>query len=64
MPNVKDRARMMLDKLSDDATWEDIMYEFYVMMKIEKGLDDVETGKTLSHENIERRLYSNDDSVD
>ncbi len=64
MPNVKDRARMMLDKLSDDATWEDIMYEFYVMMKIEKGLDDVETGKTLSKENIERRLYSNDDSVD
>lgn len=37
---IKDEARQLVDKLSDDATWEDLMYEVYVRQAIEAGLQD------------------------
>ena len=47
---VKDEARKLIDKLPDSATWDDIMYEFYVKKKIAAGLKAAEEGRVVSHE--------------
>jgi len=46
----------MLDQLPDDSTFEDIQYHIYVREKIELGLDDIRQGRTLSQEEVERRM--------
>ncbi len=59
MQTAKQAAKQIVDHLPDQASWDDIMYEFYVKQKIEKGLKAVEEGRTVSHENAKRRLLSN-----
>ena len=55
---VKDEARKLIDKLPDSATWDDIMYEFYVKKKIAAGLKAAEEGRVVSHEEAKKRLLS------
>ena len=43
---VKEEARRFVDELSDDATWDDLMYKIYVRQAIEAGLQDSEAGRT------------------
>ena len=58
MQSAKESARSAIDRLSDQATWEDIMYELYVKQKIEAGLKAVEEGRTIPHEEMKRRLLA------
>ena len=58
MQSAKESARSAIDRLSDQATWEDIMYELYVKQKIESGLKAVEEGRTIPHEEMKRRLLA------
>lgn len=46
----------MLDRLPDDASFEEIQYHIYVREKIERGLDDVRTGRLLTEDEIEQRM--------
>jgi predicted transcriptional regulator len=54
--NMKDEARQMLDRLPDNATWEDLQYQIYVRQAIEAGLKDAREGKTISVEEVRQRL--------
>ncbi|OZB75668.1 MAG: hypothetical protein B7X37_01380 [Halothiobacillus sp. 14-55-98] len=36
----KEEAHRLVDQLSDNATWDDLMHEIYVREAIEKGLED------------------------
>jgi len=56
MQNAKQAAKQIIDHVSDQATWGDIMYELYVKQKIEKGLKAVDEGSVLSSEDAQRRL--------
>jgi len=56
MPNAKDAARQIIEHMPDQATWDDIMYEFYVKQKIETGLNAATEGHTVPHEEAKRRL--------
>ncbi len=38
MQSVKEMAREVIEHLPDTATFDDLMYEFYVRQKIEAGL--------------------------
>jgi predicted transcriptional regulator len=58
MITVKEEAKKLIDNLPDEITWDDLMYEIYVRQKIEKGLKDIEEGKTVSFEEAKRRLLS------
>ncbi len=42
---IKEEARRLVEKLPDEATWEDLMYEVYVRQAIEAGLEDSQTGR-------------------
>lgn len=56
MTRAVEEVRKILDHLPQDATFEDIQYHIYVRSKIERGLEDVKHGRTLSQEEVERRM--------
>lgn len=58
MSVVKEEAKKLINKLPDNATWDDIMYEFYVKKKITVGLKAAEEGRVVSHEDAKKRLLS------
>ena len=55
---VKQEARNLIDKLPDNVTWDDIMYEMYVKEKIADGLKAAEEGRVVSHEDAKQRMAS------
>jgi hypothetical protein len=56
MNSTKDEALKVIQGLSEHATWEDIMYELYVKMKIYSGLEDTTNGKVISQVAVSRRF--------
>lgn len=56
MKSAKSNVLDLLQHLPDDASYDDIQYHIYVRQKIEQGMDDVEHGRTLSQEEVERRM--------
>ena len=52
----KQAARRLVERIADDASFEDIQYELYVVQQVERGLREVEAGETLSHEEARARL--------
>ena len=59
MATPKQAAKELIDHLSDQASWDDIMYELYVKQKIEEGLADIEAGRTIPHEQVKAELLGN-----
>jgi predicted transcriptional regulator len=56
MGTPKEEVRKLLDQIPDDSTFEDIQYHIYVREKIVRGLKDVEEGRVLRHEEVERKM--------
>lgn len=56
METAKEEVRRILDLLPDDATLEDIQYRIYVRQAITAGLRDVDQGRVVSQEEVERRM--------
>lgn len=52
----KQAVLKMLRILKEDATYEDIMYELYVLEKIERGLSELDKGKGIPHEEVKKSL--------
>lgn len=45
--SIKQEAYNLLEKLPDNATWDDLMYEIYVRQTIEAGIADSKAGRTM-----------------
>ncbi|MDZ4165500.1 MAG: hypothetical protein U1C55_10265 [Smithellaceae bacterium] len=58
MDIAKEEARKLIDKLPDQATWDDIMYKFYVRKKLEVALKAAEEGRVVPHEEVKKRFLS------
>ncbi len=56
MSAVKEDAKKLLNNLSDEASWDDLMYEMYVCNKIDKGVKSADEGHLLSHEDLKKRF--------
>lgn len=56
MSTVKEEAKRLIDRLPNEATWEDVIYEMYVRNKVERGLKDVAEGRTVLHEEVRKRF--------
>jgi predicted transcriptional regulator len=54
--NVKEEARRLVEKLPEDATWDDVMHEIYVRQSIEAGLADAEAGRLTSVEDVRSKF--------
>ena len=53
---TKDRIVDIMLDLPDDATIEDALYELYVALKIERGLEQADKGEGILHEEAKRRF--------
>jgi len=51
---AKDKAKKLIDKLPDQATWDDIIYELYVKQKLEGALNAAEDGHVVSQEEAKK----------
>ena len=56
MSTVKQDVELLLNKLPDDCSVEDIQYHLYVLDKVRHGLEDARVNGTLSQEEAESRL--------
>lgn len=56
MATAKQEAQKVLDELPDEASLEDIQYHLYVLQRIECGRKDVEAGRVISQDEVERRM--------
>ena len=53
---AKEEVRRLLECLPDTASFEDMQYHIYVCQKIDRGLEDIEAGRTISEEACEARM--------
>ena len=44
-PTVKEAARALIERLADNATWDDLEYEIYVRRAIDAGLAESKAGE-------------------
>lgn len=56
MSSAKQDVELLLNKLPDDCSVEDIQYHLYVLDKVRRGLEDAKSNGTLSQEEVESRL--------
>ena len=54
--SVKEQARMLVESLPEDGTWEDLMFEIYTHESIQRGLKDSRAGRTRTSEEIRTRF--------
>jgi predicted transcriptional regulator len=56
MQTPKEEVMEILKALPDNSTLEEIQYHLYVRQKIERGIKDIEQGRTYTQEEMERRM--------
>ena len=61
MQSAKEKVRQLIERLPDTATFDDIMYEYYMRQKIEAGLKAVNEGRTIPHDEAKKRLLGHVD---
>ncbi len=50
--NLKEEIIELIKKLPENATIDDIMYHLYVKKKIIAGVEEIEHGKVIPHEQV------------
>ena len=56
MQTAKEITLEVLRSLPDDCTLDDIPYHLFVRRSVERGLEDIEEGRVLSVDEMERRV--------
>lgn len=56
MAGIKEQMRHFVERLPEDATWEDIMAELYFRIKVDSGLKDLNDGKGIPHDEVKERM--------
>lgn len=53
---IKDEVIKMIAKMSNDVTIADIMEELYFELQVNRGLQELDEGKGIPHEEVEKRM--------
>ena len=56
MSIAKEEAIRVIQSLPEDCTFDDILYELYIKKKVAEGLDAVENGDFITHEEVKKRF--------
>ena len=56
MSSAKHEVELLLKKLPDDCSLEDVQYHLYVLEKVRRGLDEARQHGTIAQEEVEARL--------
>jgi predicted transcriptional regulator len=54
--NTKQAALRIIERLPEDASLEDIMYELYFRERVDRGLKELDDGATVTHADVKRSL--------
>lgn len=49
-------VKKLLEKLPIDSKYEDIIAEIYFKKRVEEGLEQIENGDFVTHDEVKRRL--------
>lgn len=52
----KEEAIDLIRRMPDEATTEDILDEIYFKAQVERGLQDLAEGRTLTHQELRERM--------
>ena len=53
---VKESARRLVEELSEEATWDDLMYKIYVRLSIEAGLEDSKAERVIEVKDVRAKF--------
>ena len=53
---IKEEVHRVIDELPETATWDDILFELYTHRQVALGMQDVDEGRTVSHEDAKREF--------
>lgn len=56
MSTVKETMTAVIESQPEDATYEEIMRELAFGRMVERGLEDVRSGRVISNEDMERQI--------
>lgn len=56
MPTAKEEVRNLLEKLPDEATFDDIEYQIYVLHEIREGMAETDRGELIDHDEVKARM--------
>jgi hypothetical protein len=56
MTVTKSQVAEMVKNLPEKVDLEDLMYRFYLLQKIEKGESDIREKRTISHEDLLKKI--------
>jgi predicted transcriptional regulator len=56
MAGVKEQVIRMVEDLPEDATIDDVMAELYFKLQVDAGLKELDEGKGIPHEEVEKRM--------
>lgn len=56
LKTAKQEALTLISHLPDTTTIEEMMYELYVLEKIRKGKEDIEQGKSISADDLDKEI--------
>ena len=54
--DIKREARLLVESLPEDATWDELMYRIYVRQAIEAGIEETSAGPTVDVGEVRRRF--------
>ena len=56
MGGVKQQVIQMIKKLPENVSIDDIMAEIYFRLQVDAGLKELDEGKGITHEEVEKRM--------
>jgi len=56
MPGIKQEIIQMIESLPEDVTVDDIIAELYFRLQVDAGLKELDEGKWIPHEDVEKRI--------
>ncbi|MGB0561770.1 MAG: hypothetical protein ACPGVO_08180 [Spirulinaceae cyanobacterium] len=54
--SIKQQARTLVERLPDNCTWDDVMYQIYVALAVEAGLADSQADRVKSVDEVRSRF--------
>jgi predicted transcriptional regulator len=58
MANAKEKMTEIIQQLPDDSSYDEILRELAFARMVERGLQDLRNGRTISNEEMNRRIQS------
>ena len=56
MERIKQQVIRIIQSLPDDVTLDEVMAELYFKLQVDAGLEELDEGKGIPHEEVEKRM--------